>query len=245
MTAVLFKQTDVEPLGRLRATHLASTELPRAASSNDQIRFGLSSGFPRLLDRSLREIATISSSVPGGFREFDYLQSVLRTGLGAISAVAQPELLAVQSLMETAGKTLQSLTSEMPEWLEQLDRLGNVTSITELAATELKLVTLSSTFVMDGAEEVAEFLRRHEALMPVLLEAAPVLAGLFGNDTPLRLSLFTDPEADDARALLFILVRTGLSVPEARARLDTFEEEWLLDRLEVAGGSLNVALEYV
>lgn len=88
---------------------------------------------------------------------------------------------------------------------------------------------------------VQEFLRKHPALIAVLLDAYPHLARIFG--TPhLTLNVVRDSEGEGEDEL-FAYITTTEPVDEALAKLDQFDEEWFLDQ-DQTEGRLNFSLEF-
>lgn len=94
-------------------------------------------------------------------------------------------------------------------------------------------------------EGVEEFLRDHPELGPFLHETAAKVRESFGRETALALATFQERESSSAPVEFFLLVKTPLDVPEARARMDRFDDAWWLDNMNRFDGLLHVALEFI
>ncbi len=96
-------------------------------------------------------------------------------------------------------------------------------------------------------QDVPRFLNLHPHLVPLLLEARPIIARHFGPDIPVRLEVVLDPEseAEDGDAQLFAMIETQLSPEEARPRLDRFDQEWWLSNLRRADCRLEFSIRYL
>lgn len=94
-------------------------------------------------------------------------------------------------------------------------------------------------------EDAEPFLAEHPAVVPVLYEVGDKLREIFGAATTLVVERFVDPESSAVPDELFVRVKTTLTVEEARALLERFEEEWWLDNMQRANCLINVALEFV
>ncbi len=90
---------------------------------------------------------------------------------------------------------------------------------------------------------VTSFLRVHPQLADVLLEARPRIEEHFDRGTPVQLEVVTDPE-NAGGDQLFAYIHTSLSVDEALARLDEFDEEWFLHQLPQVRDQLSFDLEF-
>ncbi len=95
--------------------------------------------------------------------------------------------------------------------------------------------------------DVDRFLVLHPQVVPLLIEARPLLAEHFGPETPVRLEVVVDPESDaeDGQAQLFAMVLTGLEPEEARPLLRRFDHEWWLPRLRQSDGRLAFGIWYL
>lgn len=88
-------------------------------------------------------------------------------------------------------------------------------------------------------EAVVDFLAACPHVVPLLIEARPVIDRHFGAETPVVLEVVPDRESgDEEDNEVFALIQTGLPHGEAMPRLDRFDEWWLtnvgraLNRLE-------------
>lgn len=118
--------------------------------------------------------------------------------------------------------------------------MGNSIAITR----EAQLHQLEEIYSLRQPAAVRRFLRTHSQLVEVLLDAYVYLQRHFGPDPQVVLEVVGDPEVDDWDEL-FAYVLTSLSVDEALAQLDRFDEEWFLDQLDRIDGQLNFDLEFV
>ena len=93
---------------------------------------------------------------------------------------------------------------------------------------------------------MVRFLKFHPHLVPLLIEARPIIVRHFGPDTPVRLEAVIDPEseAEDGDAPLFATVRTHLEPETARPRLRSFDREWWLANLRRSDHRLELGLSY-
>ena len=90
--------------------------------------------------------------------------------------------------------------------------------------------------------EVKRFLSDHAFLLPILVAAYDTIVSYFA---PLHLALevITEPESsDDQQLVLFVVVQ--LTSAEAFATLQRFDNEWWLDAMDEARGSLCISLEF-
>lgn len=102
---------------------------------------------------------------------------------------------------------------------------------------------LDEIFVFRDAPAVRSFLRAHPELGSVLLGARPLVEKHFGSERPVCLEVVVDPE-NAGGDQLFAHIHTSLSVKEALARLDEFDEEWFLHQLPQVRDQLSFDLEF-
>lgn len=95
----------------------------------------------------------------------------------------------------------------------------------------------------DG-EEVAAYLERHPWIASVLLDALDRIPEFFGDEAPVALEVFWDPE-DAGHEALYALIQTGLPPDEALRQLKRFDEGWWLSALDRVRGDLTISLEFV
>jgi len=106
-----------------------------------------------------------------------------------------------------------------------------------------RISALNSYFDYRGKSQVKDYLKSYPALIVFLQDSYKYLVKIFGQTTRYVLELATDPEHD--HQTLFVYIRTPLSVGEAQARLDAFDDQWFLDHVDEIGDRLNFNLEIV
>jgi hypothetical protein len=89
-------------------------------------------------------------------------------------------------------------------------------------------------------ERVFAFLRQHSQLIPILQEGRAAVSLIFGEATPIRLTVRRDPEVGLEHLIAWIL--TDLPVSEAVDRLFELGDTWFNTRLESIGDLLNFNL---
>ena len=87
---------------------------------------------------------------------------------------------------------------------------------------------------------VFAFLRQHSQLIPVLQEGRAAVSLIFGEATPVLLTVRRDPEAGGEYLIAWVL--TDQPVSEAVDRLLELGDTWFNTRLEVVGNLLNYNL---
>ena len=98
-------------------------------------------------------------------------------------------------------------------------------------------------YILSKSSTVGNFLQVHQELGLLLNEAYQELRKYFSSED-LKLELVTDPEiAGDQQ--LFVYISTSMQVTDALKRLDEFDEQWWLDRIDRADGLLNFNLRFV
>lgn len=104
---------------------------------------------------------------------------------------------------------------------------------------------LNGHYAFRGAEEVAGFLKTYPFLVPLLLEARPVIARHFGAETPVRLRVVYDRETGDEKdTQLVVSIVTDLQPEAADATEDRFRREWWLTNLRRAQDRLIIGPTY-
>lgn len=91
-------------------------------------------------------------------------------------------------------------------------------------------------------EQVESFLEENLSLAGLLFEAHKKALEFFGPEVQMALEMVADPEALGDRQL-FVLIHTGLSRREARARLSELDTAWWLDTLPSAEGKMEIDLD--
>ena len=85
---------------------------------------------------------------------------------------------------------------------------------------------------------VADFLRRHPDLAPLLQELRQEVDKIFDAWTPVELEVVTDPEEGDSA--LFARIRTDVPLDDALQRLDALLDGWGVHTLPKARGLLHL-----
>ena len=89
-------------------------------------------------------------------------------------------------------------------------------------------------------ERVFAFLRQHSQLIPILQEGRAAVSLIFGEATPILLSVRRDPEVGLEHLIAWIL--TELPAKEAVERISELDDAWFGERLETVGDLLNFNL---
>jgi hypothetical protein len=110
-----------------------------------------------------------------------------------------------------------------------------------------ELEQIAERFYLKGLNEVCDFLRKNQSLIPVLVQVWQKFDEYFdANDRPRpKLEVFTDPEDHESTPKLFAFVRTTLPFSDASPRLERLQEEWWFDQSDEAVRLLNIGVEYV
>lgn len=121
-------------------------------------------------------------------------------------------------------------------------------TITTLAAPRI-LDDLTGIYAFKEPEDIASFLEAHPFLVPLLIEARPVIAHHF-PDVPVVLELVSEPDIEDeeeaaALTVLFALIEMDLPLQEARRRLHLFDQGWWLARARRADCRLEFDVRHV
>ncbi|MGH2557919.1 MAG: hypothetical protein ACRDJH_02560 [Thermomicrobiales bacterium] len=95
----------------------------------------------------------------------------------------------------------------------------------------------------DDAGVIAS-LRRHPELVPLLQQAATRIPEFFPEDTTLRLEVLEDPDDEEGwESKLYAVIETTLPLPDARAKLYQFRDQWWQDASDVAVGLLSLVAD--
>ncbi len=92
--------------------------------------------------------------------------------------------------------------------------------------------------------EVEQFLQEHEFLLPLLVDAYPVIEKHFGPHPDVVLEVVTDPESLDDRELV-AFIRTKLSSAQVLDKLHRLDEELFSDAVDRTQGELCIHVEFV
>lgn len=124
-------------------------------------------------------------------------------------------------------------------------RSSRLAAVETAAIAPSALDQLAARYAYRRPPEVAQYLRRHPHLVPLLSEAAAIIPRYFGVGVPLVLEVFTDPEDDDPRPELFAVVQTSLDPKAALDRLDRLGADWWFAKSPTAPGVLVIDVEFV
>lgn len=121
-------------------------------------------------------------------------------------------------------------------------------SLTILAEPRI-LADLTGRHAVKEPEHVASFLEAYPFLVPLLIEARPILARYF-PDTPVVLELVDEPDAEDEEdgaelTDLFATVQSRLPPEEAMRRLDRLDQDWWYANLRRGDGRLHIGPTYL
>jgi hypothetical protein len=113
------------------------------------------------------------------------------------------------------------------------------TSVT--AISEREIAQLEARYTLQDHAKVIEFLQHKPHIVDVLIEAHFVLNNVLSFPT-LSLEVVADPEIDCQQ--LVLNVATKLDDEIAIANFETFRQDWWLDNLDRARGSLQISLDF-
>ncbi len=137
------------------------------------------------------------------------------------------------------------------ETLEQTtEKIVPVNETAELIDREIHAKTLEQINVLAleyevrDPSKVAEFLSENLFLLDLLKEIPAQIRKFFGNGQKLILEFFWNPE-DPAWHQVHVLVPTKLSVDEAFATMEKFDEAWWLENFARADMKLQILKEYI
>jgi hypothetical protein len=103
---------------------------------------------------------------------------------------------------------------------------------------------LAKDYIIKKPKDVGEFVSENLYLLDLLEEIPLKLKKFFGENQELSLEFFLDPE-DVNWHRLQVKIQTELSVNEAMAKLNNFDEEWWIDNEERSNSKVTIRLEYV
>ena len=101
--------------------------------------------------------------------------------------------------------------------------------------------SIEGMYSMEGEEAVAQILKEHSFLIPLLRKAREKLDGYFPN-SEVSLEVITDPEAKSDYQLL-ATVSTDLPAEDAYRKLKEFDRDWWLDELGRSQGLLCISID--
>ncbi len=102
---------------------------------------------------------------------------------------------------------------------------------------------LGDLYQFRNRDEVEDYLRRHDCVANVLLEAPERIKSYFGRDAQVALEVITYPDDGDRKLFAFIL--TLPPVEQALNLRDQLDEEWWLEASERAQGQLILDVELI
>lgn len=103
---------------------------------------------------------------------------------------------------------------------------------------EPELDRLAARYTFRDPDEVRSYLRIYPHLVQVLVEATEVIPRYFGEDAPLALEVFSDPEGTPEDKDLFAYIGVPIDRNDAFDRLDRFDDEWWFERSPNSPGVL-------
>jgi len=92
--------------------------------------------------------------------------------------------------------------------------------------------------------DVQAFLYNHPYITDVIVEAYPYLLDAFSQTFQIQMRVVKDPEIDYIEQLIAYIV-TDMSVKQALASLDQFDNRWYLDQLDRLDGYFSFNLDFV
>ncbi len=108
-----------------------------------------------------------------------------------------------------------------------------------------ELDILLECYMLRGFVEVKVFLDANPFLIPILLQAHPVIRRCFSSTTQAVLEVVHDPEGGAANDELFVFIQTAEEAEEALAKLDRLDREWWIDASEQVQCRMTISVEYV
>lgn len=103
---------------------------------------------------------------------------------------------------------------------------------------------LARDYEIRNPEKVGEFIGKNLFLIDLLEEIPAQIRKFFGNEQKLILDFFWNPE-DPTWHQVHVLVPTKLSIDEAFATMEKFDEAWWLENFGRADMKLQILREYI
>ena len=101
---------------------------------------------------------------------------------------------------------------------------------------------IRTNYLVRESEQVESYLRLYPILIDALVDARPLIARYFGEQTKVELDVVDDPESADTREL-YAVIRSPYEPTETLDRLAHLDDEWLpktppeiLERLVISIG---------
>jgi type III restriction enzyme len=126
------------------------------------------------------------------------------------------------------------------ELLAALDKDGGLSLLDSFD----KLGSIEAMFESSDWPSVRAFLEANDFLADLLIEAKEEIVTRFGSQANLKLAVETDPESDEPKEELVLIIETALDRERARALLQSVDE-WWRTALPAARHRMTVDLEYV
>lgn len=126
------------------------------------------------------------------------------------------------------------------EWIERKGAINIINAhypsldLEDLLLREVKMI---------NPLEIMKFLSENMDLQPVLLEANRMVKKIFGENAELILELRTDPEIEDDKILHANIKATG-DIDEQLDKLDAFDKNWLIQRLDLVNRRVIFDLDF-
>ncbi|MCD6326954.1 hypothetical protein J7M28_05320 [bacterium] len=111
----------------------------------------------------------------------------------------------------------------------------------EKFSTQLAEMNILYDIPLGEHGQIQEFLQEQDFLYPILKEAKDQIVEVFGENVVVCLELFHD--AEEGWDNLFIVIKTRLDADEAMRLEDKLVHNWFAQRLQDAGGKLNIIEE--
>ncbi|MEH2158811.1 hypothetical protein [Nostoc sp.] len=102
---------------------------------------------------------------------------------------------------------------------------------------------ISNLYSIDNIVETLRFLRKHQNLIDVLLEANLEIRKYFPSEK-LRLKLYVDPESPQWEKLVLSIYTSTESANEALSKLDEFDNKWWIEASLGVAVNLCINLEF-
>jgi len=111
-----------------------------------------------------------------------------------------------------------------------------------VATMRVDVAALGARYIVEDPERVGRYLEANAFLVPLLLDAAVEIRGVFGGETRIRLELSPDPEASDGDQL-FAVIETRQPMDEARRNLRVLDNGWWRTVVRQTRGKLSTDVE--
>ncbi len=118
--------------------------------------------------------------------------------------------------------------------------IGTAAVTTDLTQKVDRIVAI---YTMRDILGIRTYIRAHQTLADMLIEAYDQIARFFGPVPQIVLSIDGDPAGEDSE--LFGSILTPLDVPEALNNLNEFDQSWFLDQISRTEGKLNFNVTFL